>query len=92
MTTKHDDKAKSKETKAEEKRVSPDSPLGYAEQREEPDFYQRQRDASPDGMTASEREQHQKAAPGSLNQTDASGEKVGDPEAEQPKATTQSKG
>jgi len=92
MTTKHTKSADDKAKEAEANRVSPDSPLGFTEQREEEDFYAKQRRESPDGMTASEREQHQKAAPGSLNQTDASGEKVGDPEAEQPKATTQSKG
>lgn len=81
-----------KAREAEEKRVSPDSPLGYSEHREETDFYQRQREDDPDGMTPRERDQHQKAAPGSLDQKSPDGEKVGDKDAEQPKSTTQSKG
>ena len=88
-------KTEDKDTKAKEaaeaKRISPDKPLGEVTH-EETDFYQRQREASPDGMTAAERDQAQKSAPGALNQTDPAGEKVGDPDQEQPKATPQSKG
>jgi len=62
----------------ESKRVSPDHPLGTENQGEETDFYQRQRDASPDGMTPQERDQAQKGAPGALRQTSPDGEKLGE--------------
>lgn len=81
----------SPEAREEYNRISPDSPFGQVETREDTDFYQRQRDADPDGMTASEREQHQKAAPGALKQESPAGEKLGDPETEQPQPTSQSK-
>lgn len=84
---------KAKDTRkddTETKRISPDHPLGTVTHTEE-DFYERQRRESPDGMTPAERDQHQKAAPGSLNQTDPNGEKLGDPDAEQPKPTEQSR-
>jgi len=76
------DKAKQaeKETKAkddrEAKRVSPDHPLGTQTHREE-DFYEKQRKADPDGLTATERNQRQMGAPGALDQTAPDGEKIG---------------
>lgn len=73
------------------KRQSPDKPLGLGYEGEEEDFYAKQRAESPDGMTPAERDQHQKAAPGSLGQTDAAGDKQGDPDIEQSKPTSQSK-
>lgn len=77
MTKKNEDTAANRA----EKRISPDSPLGVNDGQGEEDFYQKQRDASPDGMTASERDQAQKAAPGALDQL-AGGEKVGEKEDE----------
>lgn len=92
------DKAKSKARdtkkaeKAETNRISPDKPYGATTDREE-DFYERQRRESPDGMTAQERDQHQKASPGSLNQTDPAGEKLGlDEDIANPPGGTQQSG
>lgn len=79
------------EEKAEYNRISPDSPYGQIDRREEKDFYQEQREADPDGMTPQERDQHQKAAPGALKQESPAGEKLGDPDVEQPQPTDQSR-
>ena len=67
------------DNKAEAKRISPDKPLGETTHREE-DFYENQRKDSPDGMTPSERDQFQKAAPGALDQKAPDGEKLGEVE------------
>jgi len=74
------EKAADKETKAREdresKRISPDHPLGTVTHVEE-DFYDKQRKADPDGLTATERNQRQMGAPGALDQTAPDGEKIG---------------
>lgn len=88
---KKETKGLSAEEKAEYNRISPDKPYGLTSHEEE-DFYQRQREQDPDGMTPAERNQHQMAAPGALKQESPAGEKLGDPDAEQPKPTEQSKG
>lgn len=81
MTNKAKDNEKARDTaeKNEAKRVSPDHPLGTVNTAEERDYYADQRKASPDGMTAQERDQAQKAAPGSLDQR-AGDEKIGEAE------------
>ena len=78
MTTK-DKATKDHDAKAskEAKRIQPDSPLGETYVGEDKDFYERQRQESPDGMTAAERDQAQKSAPGALDQTAPDGEKLG---------------
>lgn len=78
MTNKIKDEQAARKTadKNEAKRVSPDHPLGAINTPEEQDYYADQRKASPDGMTAQERDQAQKAAPGSLDQR-AGDEKIG---------------
>jgi len=82
MTAKTDKNApkQSAREKDEANRQSPDHPVGTVNPREDRDFYQRQRDESPDGMTPAERDAHQKAAPGSLGQTAPDGEKLGESE------------
>lgn len=66
-----------KSDKAAEKRQQPDKPVGEPLTGEEEDFHERQRRESPDGMTPAERDQAQKGAPGSLDQTSPSGEHLG---------------
>lgn len=61
-------------------RKQPDKPVGQVEHHEEQDFYERQRKEDPDGMTPDERDQHQKAAPGALDQKTPDGEKIGESE------------
>lgn len=80
MTAKSDKAApkQSAEDKAEANRIQPDKPLGEVVHTEEEDFYAKQRRESPDGMTAQERDAHQKASPGSLDQTSPDGEKLGE--------------
>lgn len=72
------DKTEKAKDKAEANRIQPDKPLGEVIHREDEDFYAKQRRESPDGMTAFERDQHQKASPGALEQTSPDGEKLGE--------------
>lgn len=84
MTDKQEKAAEKEQAKKDERaenRVSPDSPLGVNDGQGEQDFYQKQRRDSPDGMTAAERDQYQKGAPGALDQR-AGEEKVGEAEDE----------
>jgi len=78
MTNKNEKPKQSEKDKAEANRIQPDKPLGEVVHQEEEDFYAKQRRESPDGMTAAERDQHQKAAPGALEQTSPDGEKLGE--------------
>lgn len=83
MTTKEEKKAEKEQAakqNREEKRIQPDKPLGVSDHVEE-DFYEKQRRESPDGMTAAERDQVQKGAPGALDQK-AGDEEVGEREDE----------
>jgi hypothetical protein len=83
MTKKtQDEKAHNEKVEKAKNRISPDSPLGQSDVREDDDFYAKQRRESPDGMTAAERDQYQKAAPGALNQTSPDGERIGELEDE----------
>ncbi len=74
---KRDDKARDKRESAEANRIQPDKPLGETLNQEDEDFYARQRRESEDGMTPAERDAHQKASPGALEQKSPDGEKLG---------------
>jgi hypothetical protein len=91
---KKDAQTKEHDRKVEESknRIQPDSPAGVVDVAEDTDFYDRQRQESPDGMTAAERDQYQKAAPGALNQTAPDGEKLGELEDEANKGPKQQTG
>lgn len=93
MTAKTDKNAPKQSTreKDEAKRIQPDKPLGETVNQEDEDFYARQRRESPDGMTAAERDAHQKASPGALNQTSPDGEKLGEDFDEASRPTEQSR-